>query len=224
MNAAPRPAHPGDGQRRAEVLTAHQAEAPRRGAAQGHRVRHSGVGAPCPALRSAPARRRRIHLKRLRGPEAGPAVGRAGGAVPGCGAGGCGAGWGPAGSGEAGERVPSGEVGTRPRVGRPCGVPVLCYKAGGTPIGERSSLSPPGKESGVGAPSFRRHPASLGKHQTSPGVCRRSVWFRFDFGGVWMIDVVKAKLNKVTETNRGHSQCKFLLLPQECEADAVIFW
>lgn len=155
MEAAPRPAHPGDGQRRAEVLTAHQAETPRRGAAQGHRVRHSGVGAPCPALRSAPARRRRIHLKRLRGPEAGPAVGRAGGAGPGGGAGGCGAGWGPAGCGEAGPR---------PRVGWPCGVPILSYKAGGDPIGEQSFLSPLGREPGVGAPSSTQHPWGSTKH------------------------------------------------------------
>lgn len=104
MEAAPRPAHPGDGQRRAEVLTAHQAETPRRGAAQGHRVRHSGVGAPCPALRSAPARRRRIHLKRLRGPAGRPCSGagrgggpgRRGGGVRGrVGAGGVRGGWAP---------------------------------------------------------------------------------------------------------------------------------
>lgn len=128
MNAAPRPAHPGDGQRRAEVLTAHQAEAPRRGAAQGHRVRHSGVGAPCPALRSAPARRRRIHLKRLRGPEAGPAVGRAGGAGPGGGAGGAGPGGDRRGAGKLGSASRRGRLGPVRVLGDPAGSPCCATK------------------------------------------------------------------------------------------------
>lgn len=44
--AAPLPlrAHPGDGQRGAEIFTAHQTKTPRRRAAQDHRVRHSGGG------------------------------------------------------------------------------------------------------------------------------------------------------------------------------------